>query len=217
MAISLDVFNRTGSSSISSRTFYGLVAIFISSGLLANFIITGYLISIGFTMGWLGIILSLIVAIGGIILCRAEKPILSLLGYALIVGAMSFVMGTSLKGVSGTVIQNAVLLTLAVTLIMGTAGVIFPDFFSRIGPVLFIALCSLLVIRIVGIFWPAFGHMGIWDYLAAGIFSLYIGYDMWRASSIEHSFQNTIDVSVNLYLDIINLFSSLVNILGDND
>jgi len=60
--------------------------------------------------------------------------------------------------------------------------------------------------------------MGIIDYISAGIFSLYIGYDMHRAHSIPKTLDNAIDVSLSLYLDIINLFLNLLSILqSDSD
>jgi FtsH-binding integral membrane protein len=71
-------------------------------------------------------------------------------------------------------------------------------------------------VRIGGLFVPELNNIGIIDYIAAGIFSLYIGYDMYRASVIERNIDNAVDVALSLYLDIINLFLEILKILGKN-
>lgn len=57
------------------------------------------------------------------------------------------------------------------------------------------------------------GYFGLIDYIAAAIFSLYIGYDMYRSTQVQRTVTNALHISVSLYLDIINLFLSLINIL----
>ena len=80
------------------------------------------------------------------------------------------------------------------------------------------ALLGLVVVRLIAIFVPTLNSFGIIDYIAAGIFSLYIGYDMFRATEATRSVGSALKISVSLYLDIINLFTSLLSILGnDND
>ena len=49
---------------------------------------------------------------------------------------------------------------------------------------------------------------------AAAIFSLYIGYDMYRAQRYPKTADNAVDCAVDIYLDIINLFLRLLRILG---
>jgi FtsH-binding integral membrane protein len=50
------------------------------------------------------------------------------------------------------------------------------------------------------------------DYLAALLFSLYIGYDMYRASSVAATFGNAIECALSLFLSIYNLFLSLLSL-----
>lgn len=57
-------------------------------------------------------------------------------------------------------------------------------------------------------------RLGVIDYIGAGIFSLYIGYDMYRANSMTKTMDNAVDICVDLYLDIINLFLFLLRIMG---
>ena len=71
--------------------------------------------------------------------------------------------------------------------------------------------------RILQVFVPNLQNVGFVDWLAAGLFALYIGYDMWRASEIPANLDNAVDVAASLYLDIINLFLSLLRASSSND
>ena len=214
MQISLDVFSRDGNHTIDERPFYALLAGLIGGGLLLNVLITGFLMTMNLS-AWL-IIPALLLAIGAIVLASySESSFGSLVGYIVLVICMSTILGIGLHGKALPIIRNAALITLGVTGIMAAAGVIFPGFFESIGGALFSALVALVIIRIIALFWPALAHLRIIDYLAAGIFSLYIGFDMWRASTIAHTFKNAIDVALNIYLDILNVFVNLVSILSE--
>jgi len=48
-------------------------------------------------------------------------------------------------------------------------------------------------------------QFSIIHYLAAGLFALYIGYDMWRASEIPATLDNAVGVSISTYFDPRNL------------
>ena len=50
--------------------------------------------------------------------------------------------------------------------------------------------------------------------VAAGLFSLYIGYDVYRSQQFPHTVDNAIDSAIDIYLDVINLFLNLLRIFG---
>ena len=50
-----------------------------------------------------------------------------------------------------------------------------------------------------------------WDILVAGLFCLYIGYDWGKAQALPKTADNAVDMCVGLYLDVINLFMSLLS------
>jgi FtsH-binding integral membrane protein len=108
-------------------------------------------------------------------------------------------------------------MTALVTAVMGATGLMFPNFYRSIGGALFGALLALVVVSFARSFIPAIQGVGIIDYISAGIFSLYIGYDMYRASEIPATLDNAVDVAVSLYLDILNLFLDLLRIMGKSD
>ena len=112
------------------------------------------------------------------------------------------------------IVGEAAQLTATTTGVMAVSGLLFPNFYRSIGGALFGALTALLVVLIASFFVPALMDFTIIHYLAAGLFSLYIGFDMYRASEIPATLDNAVDVCVSLYLDILNLFLWVLRILG---
>ena len=51
--------------------------------------------------------------------------------------------------------------------------------------------------------------------IGAVIFSLYIGYDYWKAQQYPKTVDNAVDSALDIYLDIINLFMRILSILGN--
>lgn len=207
---------RSSEGGLSDNAFYGIMSLVVLWGLAATGIFAKLAIdwNIQFNL-WTYLLVGLGIPVVGIILAlSSDNPVISFIGYNLLVIPFGFVLGPALKAYSATVIVNAAMLTGGVTILMGLAGLSFPKFFSQIGGVLFMALTGLLIMRIVQIFVPAWANMTWVEYVAAGIFSLYIGYDMYRASVIERTVDNAIDVAVQLYLDILNLFLTILRIMG---
>ena len=83
---------------------------------------------------------------------------------------------------------------------------------SKIGSILFFGLIGVLFGFLISIFLPGV-NLAI-TILSAGLFSLYIGYDVYRSQQFPHTVDNAIDCAVDLYLDIINLFLNLLRIFG---
>ena len=52
------------------------------------------------------------------------------------------------------------------------------------------------------------------DWIAAGLFSLYIGYDIYRSQQFAKTVDNAVDCALDIYLDVANLFIRLLQILG---
>ena len=131
----------------------------------------------------------------------------------MIVIPFGLIIGPSVNQYSQDIVRNAFGICAVTTIFMGIAGRLFPDFFKKIGQVLFLSLSGLLIVLILQLFFPSL-NLGIFDYIGAGIFSLYIGYDMYRANTLPKTIDNAIDVAINFYLDIINLFLFILRILG---
>lgn len=151
----------------------------------------------------------------GSFLTRSKIYIVSFIGYNLIVVPVGLVLSACLYDIAGDIILQAILITGLVTLCLGAAGACFPDFFARMGRVLFFSLLACIVIELLVMLIFRRGFL-IYDFLVAALFSLYIGYDWARANQCQKTLDNAVDLATSLYLDIINLFVRILSILSRN-
>jgi FtsH-binding integral membrane protein len=103
-----------------------------------------------------------------------------------------------------------------------TAGIVFLTSidFSFLGGFLFIALIMLVVMGLVNVFFFKSKLLSLLRaYIGAVIFTLYLLYDFDRLEKMkgDESWSTAIDIAINLYLDIINLFLDLLEILAEAD
>ena len=139
---------------------------------------------------------------------------MSFVGYTLIAAPIGILLCIFLKGVPTSVVKSAVLITAIVTLSFMIAGTIFPGFFLSLGRVLAFSLLFMIVGGLINLLlFRGRGYI-LYEWLGAAIFSLYIGYDWARANTCARTVDNAIDLSASLYLDIINLFLRIVQIMN---
>ncbi len=159
------------------------------------------------------IVYFVLVIVGNIMVVKGGAA-LSFVGYTLIAAPIGMVLCVSLQGVPGSVIKSAVLVTAIVTLLFMIAGTLFPGFFLSLGRVLFFSLLFTIIGSLISsLIFRGRGYM-IYEWIGAGVFSLYIGYDWARANTCARTVDNAIDLSASLYLDIINLFLRVLSIMG---
>eukprot|EP00252_Welwitschia_mirabilis_P001966 TRINITY_DN11932_c0_g1_i1.p1 TRINITY_DN11932_c0_g1~~TRINITY_DN11932_c0_g1_i1.p1 ORF type:complete len:242 (-),score=-3.67 TRINITY_DN11932_c0_g1_i1:73-798(-) len=134
--------------------------------------------------------------------------------------ALSFAVGLTCAFTSGKVILESAILTTVVALSL-TAYTFWAarrgQDFSFLGPILFAALAILIVFGFIQIFFP-FGKIGntIYGAIASIIFSAYIVYDTYNLIA-RYTYDEYIWASAALYLDILNLFLSLLRIFRADD
>ena len=209
--ISTGVFDREGSDTISANAFYFIVSLGLAWGFVLTAYFANYAIEIGFMPDiWQLLLIGLAIPILGILIAiKSKNPIVSFIGYNMVVVPFGFILGPVVNHYSPDVIRNTMYTTAGIAVFMGLMGTMFPNFFSRIGGFLLVALFAMLMVLILQLFIPAM-RLHIFDYIGAGLFSLLIGYDMYRANHIQKTVNNAIDVCIDLYLDIINLFLFLL-------
>merc|ERR1712224_504809 len=87
--------------------------------------------------------------------------------------------------------------------------------FSWMGSFLFAALVGLCFASVVAIFVPALRNNIVFPLIGALIFSGYIVYDTHRITKV-FGYDDYIIAAIELYLDIINLFLYILQILASN-
>lgn len=185
------------------------------SGLLLNFFMCQ--ISFGFSNSFAFIIGYLIATFAAIFIAHvSDNKIVLTLCYYVIVVPLGVVLSDVLNayGMDSSIVRNAVLITALVSAIMFVAGCIWKEMFLGFGRILFVSLLSIIIVSLICML---FGIYPIWiSYLSAGIFSIYIGYDISVAQSIPCTYKNAVLCAMNLYLDIVNLLMDILNIVGNN-
>jgi FtsH-binding integral membrane protein len=130
--------------------------------------------------------------------------------------ALAFAVGLTCAFTSGKVILESVILTavvvISLTLYTFWAAKRGHDF-NFLGPFLFGAVIVLMVFSFIQILFPL-GKISVMIYgcLASIIFCGYIVYDTDNLIK-RHSYDEYIWAAVSLYLDVINLFLSLLTLL----
>jgi modulator of FtsH protease len=149
-----------------------------------------------------------------------EKTKNSAAGVPILLG-FTFFMGLMLSRLIGLVlgmnngaglIMTAFAGTGVVFLGMATLSTVIKRDLSSMGKFLFIGLIMLIVAGIANIFLQSSALMITLSTLAIGIFSAFIIYDLKRVRDGEET--NYISATLSVYLDLYNIFQSLLAILG---
>jgi len=206
-----------GETLISERMFNLIIGLVLLWGFSLNYLMVtlfGREISLWAvrTNPFIWIILYSALVITGSVLISKPSPLLSFIGYNLIAVPVGVVVCTALQGVDPEIVRTTVLLTAIVTLSFMILAILFPGFFLGMGRVLVWALMATLIGELVSMLF--FRRSFMYEWIYAGIFSVYIGYDWVRANTCAHTVNNAVDLSASLYLDIINLFLRILRIVA---
>ena len=151
--------------------------------------------------------------VGALIANKSSNPAISFVGYNLIVVPVGLLLAIVLPNYDPRQIFLAALLTGVVTLVMMLLTVSFPNFFASLGSTLFWSLLICVAVEFIALLLGYGGDIFNWIFVA--IFSLYIGYDWHRAQVYSKTVDNAIDSAVDLYLDIINVFLRILDLLDN--
>lgn len=170
------------------------------------------------SMGMLFPILTIVVLIAIIFSLRkyGDSPT----GFALLF-LFTFVMGFSISLVILSylatpdgilLVGKAFAITILLFFVMGMIGAKTNKDLSSMGAFLFAALIALIIAMIVNWFVQSTMMSFILSSIGAVIFSLFIMYDINRI--VKGRVDSVVQATVQLYIDFINLFLNILNILG---
>ncbi|MBR5229135.1 MAG: US12 family protein [Firmicutes bacterium] len=209
---------NTGVGKIVSERMYNLViGGVIVWGVFVNALMCRYLAPMFYSMNWLVLLIGYFVLsmVGISITYKSKSPLVSFIGYNMVVVPVGAVLSVALQGYSTGVIFEAFVITTGITLTMMFVSGMFPGTFAGMGRMLFVSLIGLLVAQLIC---SLFGiYPQLISYVAALIFSLYIGYDWVKAQMYVKTVDNAVDSALDIYLDIINLFIRVLAIVGNRD
>ena len=157
-----------------------------------------------------------VLAIGGILLTmKAKNPLVSFLGYNLAVVPFGLVISTMVEsygGINSFAVTQAFLYTLLIAVAMLATVVTFPNLFEKLGGALFSVLLGLILCEALLLIFRVPQVVTSW--IAAGLFSLYLGYDIYRSQQYPRTMKNAIASALDIYMDLANLFIRILEITG---
>ena len=199
------------------RNTYWLLALSLLPTVLGAWIGVATGITAGLT-GFVGLIVFMVGAFG--FMFAIEKTKHSGAGVPVLLG-FTFFMGLMLSRLIANVLGFSNGSQLIMTAFAGTAGVFFvmaslatviKRDISGMGKWLFVGAMVLMVGAIINVFVGSTAGMMVISMLAIGIFSAYMLYDIKQI--IDGGETNYISATLALYLDIFNVFQSLLALLG---
>lgn len=161
--------------------------------------------------------------IGIIISVKSDNWFVSLIGYSMLVFGIGAISGPAVSMAETGALMLALISTAGVTIVMSLAGIIYPKSLEHWGGYLMGGLIALLFVRIgqtvmmsLGVF-ESLWYIPWIEYGAVVLFSLYIMYDWNRSLRLTRTLDNAIDSAVAIFLDIANLFFTLLRIFSNNN
>lgn len=156
------------------------------------------------------------VIVGTLLVNGSTSPVVSFIGYNLIVIPLGLVLSLVLNAYAMAGYENTITMAFAitglVTAAMMIASAMFPDFFLSLGRVLGFSLIITIVIELI--LTLTGNGLEVIDYIVVLIFSGYIGYDWAKANACAKTADNAVDSAAELYVDIVNLFLRILRILA---
>jgi len=156
---------------------------------------------------------AIVIPIIGIFVSRSESPLLSFIGYNMVLIPLGILLSLYLAEYEAFSVFNAMLVTAVVTFMMIVLAVVYPKVFLSMGKVLFFCLLGVVICEFIFILLNIVTPT-LWDWLVVLIFCGYVGYDWAKAQEADHTLDNAIDAATELYLDIINIFIRVLSATG---
>lgn len=205
---------------ISTRVYNCIMAAVVLWGVLVNYLLCRFVgdvfrFGISPVVFYIGYFACLIA--GVIIAGKSQKPLISFLGYNLVVLPLGILIASVVSqygGVNSKVVADAFLYLLLISAGVTCAAIAFPQLFAKLGGALLAVLIGLIVCEVVLLLLGV--RQTVTHWIAAGLFSLYLGFDIYRSQQFPKTVDNAVDCALDIYLDIVNLFIRLLSILGSS-
>ncbi|MGK5032743.1 MULTISPECIES: Bax inhibitor-1/YccA family protein [unclassified Janthinobacterium] len=198
------------------RNTYWLLALSMIPTVLGAFI--GVQMHLPMLTGGMGFIIFMVVAFGFMYAIEKTKNsglgVAVLLGFTFFMGLMLTPLLTRTLGYSngGMLIMTAFGGTATILAVMATIATVSKRDFSAMGKWLFAGVIVLILASVANIFLGLSALSIVISMVAIAIFSAYILYDVQQI--INGGETNYISATLRIYLDVYNIFTSLLSLLG---
>ena len=161
------------------------------------------------------LLIYVVFCIAGIALTRTNNPVMNFIGFNVTVAPIGLLLAVTLPGFPKKDILTALIITAAVAAAMIALSTLFPNFFAKLGRTLIASLLIGIAAEVVAFF---LGYRGnVFSLLFVILFSLYVGFDWYRAQQYPKTFRNAVIAAIDIYLDVINIFIRVLSLVGKRD
>lgn len=203
---------------LSDRAFYLLIGAALLFGFFVNALEVMFLTD--FFLSWnptvFLIVYLVMVIVGCIMSVWSRNPVISFVGYCMVVLPLGAVLSIYLPAFTYKTITSAFLVTTFLSLFMIILALVYPRVFNSIFALLGIAVLVALIYQIVAIF-TGFGNNTWVDWLIVLLFSAYVGFDVSLARVRPRTVNNAVASACAIYMDLIYVFIRLVAIFGRHE
>ena len=212
--------SRTNKATTCSNSLMAKVMMLLSGSLVISSI--GSYMGLGITSGWVifGLVVVLFLGIFGVAALAATSPALGVAGLAIWTFLNGLTIGPAVNMYAAVIGWQTVTFsfmgTAAIMAALGCWGAFSGRDFSAWGKWLFIGLLGLIIVGVIGMF-TGFGHSFNLLYSVAGmvIFAGYFVFDFFRLSRSEDNDFNAVMITMNIYLDFVNFWFSLMRFIAE--
>ena len=172
------------------------------------------------TYNWIAIIVDIIFFI--ILMFTSKIMPVNMIFMGLFTFTSGFTLGL-ITLVAGDVAQKALGITALTTFATGLIATYSGLDFAWLGKFLFIGLIGLIIVGIIGLFVKIKGTLGkIYASFGVIIFTGYLLYDFNNLAKVKmiadaNNWETALDFAISLYLDIVNLFLYLIQLLSSSN
>lgn len=203
---------------LSDRAFYLLIGAALLFGFFVNALEVMFLTD--FFLSWnptvFLIVYLVMVIVGCIMSVWSRNPVISFIGYCMVVLPLGAVLSIYLPAFTYKTITSAFLVTTFLSLFMIILALVYPRVFNSIFALLGIAVLVALIYQIIAIF-TGFGNNTWVDWLIVLLFSAYVGFDVSLARVRPRTVNNAVASACAIYMDLIYVFIRLVAIFGRHE
>jgi FtsH-binding integral membrane protein len=208
---------NTNAKIISDKLFYCVVASVLFFGFAVNALEVMFLYDYFASWNGLAFLITYIVMVlaGVIINVVSRNPIVSFIGYCMVILPIGALLALALPAYSYQTVRSAFFATTLLSVAMILLAIMYPRIFYSMFKVLAVSLLVAIIYQMIAIV-AGFGSNTLVDWLVVLIFCCYVGFDVSLARNRPKTLDNAVDSACGLYLDIINIFIRLLSIMSRN-
>lgn len=214
----------TGHNTMSTRAYNVAISGFTAMNILVATLGSSFTYDLVFEKTWVFLVFLLAcmgISIGGAVVAHShDDATTSVIGGFICAAAMGAMVGPFVALYEAGSVVQALLLSAGIVLATGLIGAVIPNNLAAWGAPLFACLLGLVVIQLV---LPLVAYltgmditftMTLIDYAAILLFSFIMVYDLNKAQRLDKTWNNAIDVAVNVFLNFANIFIRVLSLMG---